>query len=186
MPYQRIARAVVGFVLGGASLTMAGCQQNHATTAEAAPTPITSTAPTTAAPATTTLSGQADDCQKAHAVVSEANADTKSSLLMPITAEKASDMESAAAQIRAAVATLEAPDVKPTMLRYAADMEQVALHLRKAQASSPTDPKELEMALNADEEAVNEVAKLTFACANQKGTTTMGGTTTQGGTTTKR
>jgi hypothetical protein len=183
---QRIAaRALAGLALASGSISVAACQQGHgAASAKAEPTPIVSTAPATEAPAAPALAGRAGDCQKTSDILAKIATSTKSSLLLPITAEKASSVESAAAKVRAGVAAIEAPDVKAVMLRYATDMEQVAVHLRKAQVSSSADQKELGLAVNADQEAANEAVKVTFVCANQQGTTTTGGTTTHGGTTT--
>jgi hypothetical protein len=180
MSMQRIAaQALAGLVLACGSFSMAACQQDHgAAAAKAVATPVISRAPATAPPATPAPGGRAGDCQKTSGIIAKIATSTKSSLLLPITAAKATNVESAAANARAGVATLEAPDVKTVMLRYATDMEQVAVHLRKAQGSSSADQKELGLAVRADQEAANEALKVTFVCANQKGTTATGGTAT--------
>ncbi|MDQ1647495.1 MAG: hypothetical protein QOJ50_3679 [Cryptosporangiaceae bacterium] len=183
---QRIAaRALAGLALACGSVSMTACQQDHgAASAKAEPTPVISSAPATSAPPTPAPDGRAGDCQKTSGVIATTTASMKTALLLPITAAKASDVESAAANARAGVATIEAPDVKAALLRYATDMEQVAVHLRKAQGSPSADQKELGLAVNADQDAANDALKVTFVCANQKGTTTTGRTTTGGTATT--
>jgi hypothetical protein len=180
MSMHRIAsRLLAGLAVACGSFSMAACQQDHgAASANAEPTAVISPAPATTAPAAPVPGGRAGDCQKTSGIIAKAATTTKSSLLLPITAEKASNVETAAAGARAGVATLEAPDVKAALLRYATDMEQVAVHLRKAQGSSSADQKELGLAVSADQEAASDALKVTFVCANQKGTTTTGGTAT--------
>jgi hypothetical protein len=177
---HRIAsRLLAGLAVACGSFSMAACQQDHgAASANAEPTAVISPAPATTAPAAPVPGGREGDCQKTSGIIATTTSSTKTSLLLPITAEKASDVASAAANARAGVATIEAPDVKAALLRYATAMEQVAAHLRKAQGSSSADQKELGLAVDAEQDAANDALKVTFLCATQKGTTTGGTATT--------